>query len=146
MSEEITYADLKLPESRKIENIQEVDRFGTKAPPASSHIWRRTTLTLTLICLLLLIGLGILGSILYTTLKIQTGKLNKLQNVKEELQRNISIQLITNMNKSENIRNLSIALQNLATKLCLELNRKEPGICKIQVFTLLLAGIISKKR
>lgn len=127
MSEDITYASLKLPESRKTENIQELDRSGTKALPASSRIWRQTTLILTLICLLLLIGLGILGSVLYTTWKIETGKLNKLQNVKEELQRNISIQLITNMNKSENIRNLSITLQNLATKLCRELNREEPG-------------------
>ncbi|KAM6162672.1 C-type lectin domain family 12 member A [Erethizon dorsatum] len=151
MSEEVTYAHLKLPESRKTENIQKLDRFGTKgfcsgspflvsldiflsllillstAPPASSHVWRQTALTLTLICLLLLIGLGILGSIFYTTLKTETEKLNKLQNAKEELQRNISLQLITNINKSENIRNLSISLQNLATKLCRELNRKVTG-------------------
>lgn len=30
MSEDITYASLKLPESRKTENIQELDRSGTK--------------------------------------------------------------------------------------------------------------------
>ncbi|EHA99053.1 C-type lectin domain family 12 member A, partial [Heterocephalus glaber] len=127
MSEEVTYAHLKFSEPRKTENIQEVNRFGTQAPPAASRIWHQTTLTLTLLCLLLLTGLGILGSIFYTTLKIDKGRLNKLQNVKEELQRNISFQLMTNLNRSENIRNLSITLQNLATKLCRELNRKEPG-------------------
>ncbi|XP_005378938.1 PREDICTED: C-type lectin domain family 12 member A-like isoform X2 [Chinchilla lanigera] len=94
MSEEVAYAHLKFPESRKTETVQELHRVGTKV---------------------------------YTTLKIETEKLNKLENFKEELQRNISLQLIANMNKSENIRNLSIALQDLATKLCRELNREEPG-------------------
>ncbi|XP_010606091.1 C-type lectin domain family 12 member A isoform X1 [Fukomys damarensis] len=127
MSEEVIYAHLKFPESRKTENIQELDRFEIKAPPVSSHVWRQIALTLTFLCLLLLIGLGPLGSIFYTTLKRETERLNTLQNVKEELQGNISLLLMTNLNKSENIRNLSITVQNLATKLCRELNRKEPG-------------------
>ncbi|XP_010606093.1 C-type lectin domain family 12 member A isoform X3 [Fukomys damarensis] len=63
MSEEVIYAHLKFPESRKTENIQELDRFEIKAPPVSSHVWRQIALTLTFLCLLLLIGLGPLGSI-----------------------------------------------------------------------------------
>lgn len=55
------------------------------------------------------------------------GKLNKLQNFKEELQRNVSLQLIHNMNSSKMIRDLSITLQEIATKLCHELYKREPG-------------------
>ena len=54
-------------------------------------------------------------------------KLNKLQNFKEELQRNISLQLMSNMNSSKMIRNLSVTLQVTATKLCHELYKREPG-------------------
>ncbi|XP_023563174.1 C-type lectin domain family 12 member A isoform X2 [Octodon degus] len=127
MSEEVTYAHLKFSASRKTEHIQEPDTSGTKACPACSYVWRPTALMLTVVCLLLLIGLAVVGSIFYTTLKTEKEKLNALQNVKEELQRNLSLQLIANINKSENIRNLSITLQNFATKLCRELNKKEPG-------------------
>lgn len=54
------------------------------------------------------------------------GKLNKLQNIEEELQRNVSVQLLNNRNSSEKIRNLSVALQNVATRLCRELCSKDP--------------------
>lgn len=60
-------------------------------------------------------------------MKTEVGKLNELQNFKEELQRNISIQLMHNMNNSEKIRNLSITLQEIATKLCHELYRNNQG-------------------
>ncbi|XP_047597279.1 C-type lectin domain family 12 member A isoform X1 [Lutra lutra] len=148
MSEEITYADLKFQESGKKENIHEFDGVGIKdterssdlskvsrdkqiqhsspAPPAPSHGWRQRALALTLLCLLLLVGLGVLGSIFYTTLKIETGKLNKMQNFKEELQKNVSLQLIHNKNSSKMIRDLSITLQEIATKLCHELYKREP--------------------
>ncbi|XP_072655179.1 C-type lectin domain family 12 member A [Canis lupus baileyi] len=124
MSEEVTYADLKFQDSRKGENIHEFDTVGIKAPPAPSHGWCQRVLAL--LCLLLLIGLGVLGSIFYTTLKIEMRKLNKLQNFKEELQRNISLQLMSNMNSSKMIRNLSVTLQVTATKLCHELYKREP--------------------
>ena len=55
------------------------------------------------------------------------GKFKKLQNFKEELQRNVSLQLMYNMDIFKKIRNISITLQELATKLCYELYRKEPG-------------------
>ncbi|XP_054941128.1 C-type lectin domain family 12 member A [Physeter macrocephalus] len=119
MSEEVTYADLKFQDSSKTEEIQEFDRFGIKVPPAASHVWRRRAWALTLLCCLLLIGLGVLGS-------IYMEKLNKLQNFKEELQRNLSLQLMHNKNSSENIWNLSITLQEIATKLCHELYIKNP--------------------
>ncbi|CAK7299507.1 C-type lectin domain family 12 member A [Vulpes lagopus] len=124
MSEEVTYADLKFQDSSKGENIHEFDTVGIKAPPAPSHGWCQRVLAL--LCLLLLIGLGVLGSIFYTTLKIEIGKLNKLQNFKEELQRNVSLQLMSNMNSSKMIRNLSVTLQVTATKLCHELYKREP--------------------
>ncbi|XP_004438874.1 PREDICTED: C-type lectin domain family 12 member A isoform X2 [Ceratotherium simum simum] len=125
MSEEVTYADLKFQDSSKTENIQEFDKFGIKAPPAPSQAWRQRALALAFLCLLLLIGLGVSGSMFYITLKTEMGKLNKLQNFKEELQRNISLQLMHNMNCSETNRNLSITLQEIATKLCRELYEKE---------------------
>ncbi|XP_027451505.1 C-type lectin domain family 12 member A [Zalophus californianus] len=126
MSEEVTYADIKFQDSSKRENIHEFDTVGIKAPPAPSHGWRQRTLALTLLCLLLLIGLGVLGSFFYTTLKIEMGKLNKLQNFKEELQRNVSLQLIHNMNNSKMIMDLSNTLQEIATRLCHELYKREP--------------------
>ncbi|XP_014307248.1 C-type lectin domain family 12 member A [Myotis lucifugus] len=126
MSEEVTYADLKFQNSSEMENIQEFDQVGVKAPPAPSHVWRRRALALILLCLLLLIGLGVLGSIFYLTLKIEMEKLEKLQNFKDKLQSNVSLQLIHNMDSLEKIRNLSNTLQEMATKLCYELCRKEP--------------------
>lgn len=126
MSEEVTYADLKFQDSSKIENIQEFDQVGTKAPPALSHVWRQRALALALLCLLLLIGLGVLGSMFYITSKIEVEKLKKLQYFKEELQNNVSLQLMHNMNNSKNIMKLSITLQTIATKLCYELSRKKP--------------------
>lgn len=54
-------------------------------------------------------------------------KLKELQNSREKLERNVSLQLMHNMNSSEKIRNLSITLQDIATKLCYELYRKERG-------------------
>lgn len=54
-------------------------------------------------------------------------KLKKLQYFKEELQKNVSLQLMHNMNNSKNIMKLSITLQTIATKLCYELSRKKPG-------------------
>uniref|UniRef100_A0A2K6UPL1 C-type lectin domain family 12 member A n=1 Tax=Saimiri boliviensis boliviensis TaxID=39432 RepID=A0A2K6UPL1_SAIBB len=131
MSEEVTYADLKFQNSTETENIQETDKFGRKAPPAPSRVWRPAALFLTLLCLLLLIGLGVLGSIFYITLKIEMEKVNELQNINEELQRNVSLQLMSNMNSSDKIRNLSTTLQTTATKLCRELYRgKKEHKCK----------------
>ncbi|KAL2776859.1 C-type lectin domain family 12 member A isoform 1, partial [Daubentonia madagascariensis] len=126
MSEEVTYADLKFQDSSTTQNTQELDKFGNKAPPTPSHVWRPTVLSLTLLCLLLLIGLGVLGSQFYITLKIEMEKLDKLQNISEELQRNVSLQLMNNISSSNKIRNLSITLQKIATKLCYELYRKKP--------------------
>ncbi|XP_032246944.1 C-type lectin domain family 12 member A [Phoca vitulina] len=125
MSEEVTYADLEFQDSSKRKNIHELDTVGIKAPPAPSHGWRQRILALALLCLLLLIGLGVLGSLFYTTLKIEMGNLNKLQNFNEELQRNISLQLIHNMNNSKRIMDLSNTLQEIATKLCRELYKRE---------------------
>ncbi|XP_010944695.2 C-type lectin domain family 12 member A [Camelus ferus] len=126
MSEEVTYADLKFEDSSKTEHIQEFHKCGIKEPPAPSHIWRRRALALILLCLLLLIGLGVLGGIFYITSKTDMGELNKLQEFKEELQRNVSLQLKHNMDSFEKVRNLSITLQETATKLCHELHRKNP--------------------
>ena len=61
------------------------------------------------------------------TLKTDMEKLNKLQNFKEELQRNVSLQLMQNTNSSQKIRNLSIKLEEIATKLCHELYTKNKG-------------------
>lgn len=127
MSDEVTYADLKFQDcSRKIKNIQEFDQVGIKAPPARPHVWHRRTLALTLLCLLQMIGLGVLGSIFHLTSKREMEKFKKLHNFKEELQRNVSLLLMDNMNSSKKISNLSITLQEIATKLCYELYRKEP--------------------
>ncbi|XP_073932187.1 C-type lectin domain family 12 member A [Castor canadensis] len=115
MSEEVTYANLKFQDSGRTETVQKLDSFETNAPPASSHTWCKTVLALILLCLLLFIGLGVLGSMYY-----------KLQNTKEELQRNVSLQLMDNINSSEKIRSLSITLQKLATKLCHKLYNEEP--------------------
>nr|AAS00607.1 myeloid inhibitory C-type lectin-like receptor isoform gamma [Homo sapiens] len=62
MSEEVTYADLQFQNSSEMEKIPEIGKFGEKAPPAPSHVWRPAALFLTLLCLLLLIGLGVLAS------------------------------------------------------------------------------------
>ncbi|XP_003265517.2 C-type lectin domain family 12 member A isoform X1 [Nomascus leucogenys] len=125
MSEEVTYADLKFQNSSETEKIQEIGKFGEKAPPAPSRVWRPAALFLTLLCLLMLIGLGVLASVFRITLKIEMKKINKLQNISEELQRNVSLQLMSNMNSSNKIRNLSTTLQIVATKLCRELYSKE---------------------
>ncbi|KAM9683791.1 C-type lectin domain family 12 member A [Dama dama] len=121
MSEEVTYADLKFQDSNQTENIQKFDKSEKKEPPVPSHIWRQRALAVTLLCLLLLTALGVLGGMFYITLKTGMEKLNKLQNVKEELQRNVSLQLMQNTNSSQKIRNLSIKLEEIATKLCREL-------------------------
>ncbi|XP_015426671.1 PREDICTED: C-type lectin domain family 12 member A [Myotis davidii] len=126
MSEDVTYADLKFQDSSEMENIQEFDQVGVKAPPAPSHVWRRRALALILLCLLLLIGLAVLGSMFYLTSKIEMEKLEKLQNFKDKLQSNVSLQLKYNMDNLEKIRNLSSTLQEMATKLCYELCRTEP--------------------
>ncbi|XP_066109248.1 C-type lectin domain family 12 member A isoform X3 [Saccopteryx bilineata] len=127
MSEEqVTYAELNFQDSSQIQNTQEFDQVGLKAPPAASHVWRQRTLALTLLCLLLLIGLGVLGSMFYLTSKTEKEKLKKLQNFKKELQRNVSLQLMYNVDSFEKIRNLSITLQELTTKLCYELHKREP--------------------
>lgn len=47
-------------------------------------------------------------------------KLEKLQDFKDILQSNVSLQL-------KKIKNLSSTLQEMATKLCYELYQKEPG-------------------
>ncbi|XP_057559217.1 C-type lectin domain family 12 member A isoform X2 [Hippopotamus amphibius kiboko] len=71
------------------------------------------------------------GRKVYITSKTDMEKLKKLQNFKEELQRNVSLQLMHNMNSSEKIRNLSITLQEIATKLCHELYiKKSEHKCK----------------
>ncbi|KAM5174981.1 C-type lectin domain family 12 member A [Callospermophilus lateralis] len=126
MSEEITYANLKFQDSNKTENTQDLQKFGEKVPSVPSPLWRQSALILTLLCLLLLIGLGAVGGVFYKTLKFEMEKLNKLQNIKEELQRNVSLQLMDNNRSSENIKSLSITLQIVATKLCRELYKKEP--------------------
>ncbi|XP_054446924.1 C-type lectin domain family 12 member A [Pteronotus mesoamericanus] len=123
---EVTYADLKFQDSSKIKCTQNFDQVGVKAPPAPSHGWHQRDLALILLCLLLMTGLGVLGSIFHKTSKIETEKFKNLQNLKEELQRNVSLQLTYNMDSFKKIRNLSITLQEMATKLCYELCRKEP--------------------
>lgn len=127
MSEEVTYADLKFHDSGNIKNIQEFDQVDIKAPPAPSHVWRQRTWALALLCLLLLVGLGVLGSIFYRTSKVEMEKLKKLQHFEEELQKNVSLQLMHNMNCSKTIKEVSVALQATATKLCYELSKKPSG-------------------
>ncbi|KAM9230293.1 LOW QUALITY PROTEIN: C-type lectin domain family 12 member A [Dugong dugon] len=117
-SEEVTYADLNFQYSSKTDNIQKFDNLEKKAPSAPSRVWRMIW-ALSLLCLLLLIGLGILGSIFYRTSKIEMENFNKLQNLKEELHRTISLQVASNRNISKENLILSATL-NIATKLCCE--------------------------
>ncbi|XP_069867946.1 C-type lectin domain family 12 member A-like [Dipodomys merriami] len=101
--------------------------MGTKAP---SHVWVKTAFRLTLVLLLLLlIGLKVFWILIY-----------QQQNVQEELQRNVSLHQMANVNSPEKIQNLnekiqklnekiqnqSITMQTLATRLCQELQEKEP--------------------
>ncbi|KAL6083350.1 hypothetical protein STEG23_036920, partial [Scotinomys teguina] len=62
----------------------------------------------------------------HRTLQTEMIKSNQLQNIKEELQRNVSLQLMYNLNSSKTIRNQSAMLQKIATQLCRELYKKEP--------------------
>lgn len=126
MSEEIVYANLKFQDSDKKEETQKSDKCGGKVSSAAAHSQQKTVLILTLLCLLLVTGVGVLGGIFYTTLETEMIKSNQLQSVKEELQENVSLQLIHNLNNSQKIKNLSAMLQNLATQLCRELYNKEP--------------------
>ncbi|XP_069867910.1 C-type lectin domain family 12 member A-like [Dipodomys merriami] len=125
MSEEVTSASLIFHDSGKREKIPEFENVERKANRADpSHAWVRTALRATLLLLLLLfIGLRILCIMIY-----------KQQNVQEELQRNMCLHQMRNVNSSEKIQNLSekiqnqsITLQTLATRLCRELQEKEPG-------------------
>ncbi|XP_037704001.1 C-type lectin domain family 12 member A [Choloepus didactylus] len=125
MSEEVTYADIKFQDSGQTKDAPKFDNLERKATPAPSHVWRQTALALTLLCLLLLIGLGVLGSMFYITSKAEMEKSNKLQSIKEELERNVSLQLVSNMNISKKIMNLSTTMQEIATKLCYELYRRQ---------------------
>lgn len=118
--EEVTYADLKFQDSSQRKNKEEFEKFEIKAHPAPSDAWRHRILII--LCLLLLLGLGVLGGMFYVTFKMQAEKIKKLQKVKDELQRNVSLQMMDNMNSSAAIRNLSLTLQHMATKLCRELN------------------------
>ncbi|XP_004451247.2 C-type lectin domain family 12 member A isoform X2 [Dasypus novemcinctus] len=61
----------------------------------------------------------------YIALKTEMEKVNKLQNIKEELERNVSLQLVSNLNISQKIMNLSSTMQEIATKLCYELYRRQ---------------------
>lgn len=124
MSEEVTYADLKFPGSLKTENIEAFENFEIKETPVTSDVSHHRVLALTVLCSLLLIGLGILGSMFYVTSKKQMEKLDELQNVNEELQGNLSQLLMDNMNNSMKINNLSHTLQEITTKFCHELYRK----------------------
>nr|XP_048288274.1 C-type lectin domain family 12 member A isoform X2 [Myodes glareolus] len=126
MSEEIVYANLKFQDSDKKENLQTSDKCDEKAPSAPSYSQHKAVLILTVLCLLLLIGLGVLGGLFHTTLETEMIKSNQLQNIREELQENVSLQLMHNINSSKRIRNLSTMLQKAATQLCRELYEKEP--------------------
>ncbi|XP_008845635.1 C-type lectin domain family 12 member A [Nannospalax galili] len=127
MSEETVYADLKFQDSEKKENINNFDRCGAKEPTAPPHLQHKSILILTLLCLLLFVGLGVLGGMFFTTLKREMVKLSKLQNTKEELQQNLSVQLMHNINSSKKVRSLSITLQKISTELCRKLYQKEPA-------------------
>ncbi|XP_053412407.1 C-type lectin domain family 12 member A isoform X2 [Nycticebus coucang] len=71
------------------------------------------------------------GKKVYKTLKIEMEKFSKLQNINEELQRNVSLQIMNNTSSSNKLRNLSNTLQKIATKLCYELYRhKSEHKCK----------------
>ncbi|XP_076796763.1 C-type lectin domain family 12 member A-like isoform X2 [Arvicanthis niloticus] len=124
MPEETVYADLKFQDSHKKEETQKSDKCGRKVSSAASHSQHKTVMILTLLCLLLFIGVVILG--VYTTLESEMIKSNQLQSIKEELQRNVSLQLMENLNNSKKIKKLSAMLQNIATQLCQELYNKNP--------------------
>lgn len=126
MSEETVYANLKFQDSDKKENIEKFERCGEKEHDGPPHSQHKPVLILTLLCLLLFVGVGVLGAIFYTTLKREMVKVNKLENTKEELQGNLSLQLMHNINCSKKVGNLSITLQMIATKLCRKLYQKEP--------------------
>ncbi|ERE66439.1 C-type lectin domain family 12 member A-like protein [Cricetulus griseus] len=126
MSEEIVYAHLKLRDSVKKENMQKSEKHRGEVPSAPSCSQHKTVLILILLCLLMLVGLGVLGGLFHTTLETEIIKSNELQGIKEELQRNISLQLMLNHNSSKIIGNLSAMLQKTATQLCRELYKKEP--------------------
>ncbi|XP_041499985.1 C-type lectin domain family 12 member A [Microtus oregoni] len=126
MSEEIVYANLKFQDSDKKENLQTSDKCGGKVPSAPSYSQHKAVLILTVLCLLLLIGLGVLGGLFHTTLRTEMIKSNQLQNIREELQSNVSLQLMHNMNSSKRIRKLSAMLQKTATQLCRELCKNKP--------------------
>lgn len=126
IDEEIVYIHLKFQDSDKKEKTQKSDKCEEKVSSAPSRSQHKRVLTLTLLCLLLFVGLGVLGGIFYTTLETEMTKSNQLQSIKEELQGNVSLQLVHNLNSSKKIRNLSAMLQNIATQLCRELYRKEP--------------------
>ncbi|XP_058511965.1 C-type lectin domain family 12 member A isoform X2 [Ochotona princeps] len=127
MSEEVTYADLKFQNFPATENTKPLGRVGKKAPPVLSRGWRQAALILVLLCVLLLFGLLILATVFHSTLKAEKGRLNELQNIQEELQKNLSLQLVNSWNSSEQIRRLSAMLQKTATQLCRELYRKNPA-------------------
>ncbi|XP_034367887.1 C-type lectin domain family 12 member A-like [Arvicanthis niloticus] len=126
MPEETLYADLKFQDSAKKEEAQTSDKCGGKVSSAVSHSQHKTVVILTLLCLLLFIGVVTLGGIFYTTLEKEMTKSNHLQSIKEELQRNVSLQLTYNLSNLEKIQNLSTMLQNIATQLCQELYNKDP--------------------
>ncbi|XP_038175743.1 C-type lectin domain family 12 member A isoform X2 [Arvicola amphibius] len=113
-------------DSDKKENLQTSDKCGGKVPSAPSYSQHKVVLILTVLCILLLIGLGVLGGLFYTTLETEMIKSNQLQNIREELQRNVSLQLMHNINSSKRIRNLSAMLQKTATQLCRELYKNKP--------------------
>nr|Q504P2.1 RecName: Full=C-type lectin domain family 12 member A; AltName: Full=C-type lectin-like molecule 1; Short=CLL-1; AltName: Full=Myeloid inhibitory C-type lectin-like receptor; Short=MICL; AltName: CD_antigen=CD371 [Mus musculus]AAH94904.1 C-type lectin domain family 12, member a [Mus musculus] len=126
MSEEIVYANLKIQDPDKKEETQKSDKCGGKVSADASHSQQKTVLILILLCLLLFIGMGVLGGIFYTTLATEMIKSNQLQRAKEELQENVFLQLKHNLNSSKKIKNLSAMLQSTATQLCRELYSKEP--------------------
>lgn len=129
MSEEVTYADLNFQDSSKRKNTKEFEKLEIKDCPAPSRIapesfapaWRHRALTV--LCLLLLVGLGVLGGMYYITYKMQMKEINNLQGLKSELQRNVSLQMMDNINSTLMTKNLSITLQKLVTDLCRELYR-----------------------
>ncbi|XP_076796764.1 C-type lectin domain family 12 member A-like isoform X2 [Arvicanthis niloticus] len=87
---------------------------------------RKTVIILILLCLLRFIGVVIIGGIFYTSSETEMKKSSQLQSLKEELQRNISLELMYNCNDSKKIQYLSTMLQNIATQLCQELYNKDP--------------------
>ncbi|KAG8505199.1 C-type lectin domain family 12 member A, partial [Galemys pyrenaicus] len=62
----------------------------------------------------------------YITHNMQMGELEKLRSFKEDLVRNLSLQLTQNMNCSVKNRHLSVTLQEMATKLCRQLCLTKP--------------------